>query len=126
MHTTPATGRAPVIVTRRISSTDPNFLTLVPPPVLGTSVSESSVFCSSRMDSQDQVARALVQARRLLEREVEEFTEDDVCASRIPVLERDLSEIKRLKNEYQDRIEDYLEKYADIAKFHWVKLCHPD
>ena len=46
------------------------------------------------MDEQEQKAKELVHIRKLIVREVEEFTVEDVCSSRIPVLERDLSEIK--------------------------------
>ena len=65
---------------------------------------------------QQEDARVLLSRRRLLIREMDEFTEDDVCSSRLPVLERDLSEIKKLKNEYQDHVEDYIENYKDLIE----------
>ena len=112
---TPTSGKAQCILPRRLSSTDPNLLTSNKIPIVSTSVSsiDSSVFESPVMDDQEQNAKELVHIRKLIVREVEEFTEEDVCASRIPVLERDLSEIKKLKNEYQDKIEEYIEKYAN-------------
>ena len=49
----------------------------------------------------------------------ENFKEEDVDENRIPVLEHDLSEIKTLKNKYQDEIEDFIGK---IVKEHAKKI----
>ena len=107
---TPATSRVIAAVPRRLSSTDPNLLTRT---IVNTSDSslDSSVFDTTAM-AQEQDAKVLLHARKLLERDIDEFPVDEVCASRLSVLERDLSEIKKLKNKYQDLIEDYIEKYS--------------
>ena len=101
---------------KKVSSTNPFWLTINKIPVVSTpSSTVSSVFSSPIMsDNQSKQAEAEQEMRhtkRLLVREINEFTVDDVCASRLPVLEKDLSDIKKLKNEYQDLIEDYIDQY---------------
>lgn len=121
----PCSQETPVItkntgvrVPKRLSSTTPFLLESSKIPIVSTSESSfesfPEVFTDQTMASQEQQdARVLLGMRRLLVREMDEFAEDDVCSSRLPVLERDLSEIKRLKNEYQDHVEDYIENYKD-------------
>ena len=130
---TPKVSR-PGAVARRISSTDPGILQNRKIPIVSTSVSsldsfQSEVFLprqrgpnpkqlllqDTTMETFQQEAKALLNIRRSLVREMDEFLEEDVCASRIPVLERDLGEIKRMKNAYQDGVQDFLDQYTDLV-----------
>ena len=120
---TPVSSKAAAILPRRLSSTDPHLLDNRKIPIVSTSVSSlessSEVFLPNQPQTpiiitQQQETRALVHQRRLLMRELDDFTEDDVCASRLPVLETDLAEIKKLRNQYQDNVEDYMEKYSNM------------
>ena len=83
---------------RKLSSTNPFLLASNKIPIVSTpSSSFSSVFDAFEMSDpskQQQDHQEIIHTRRLLDRELSEFTEDDVCASRLPVLERDLSDIK--------------------------------
>ena len=54
--------------------------------------------------------------RRRLLREINEFNEDQLTSARILHLDRDLEQIRELKNEYQDGVEDFLEEYESIIE----------
>ena len=49
------------------------------------------------MEGHREEAKALLNLRRLLMRELDEFTEEDVCAGRLAVMESVLLEIKKVK-----------------------------
>ena len=105
---------------RKLSSTDPHFLrqvTTVHPIV-------EEVFQDSDLQPQPQInitmepdeqfreeSLRLGSLRRKLERAVADFTEDDLLTHRINVMERDLDRIRDLRDDYQDGLEVFLDKY---------------
>ena len=116
------------LVPRRLSSTDPNYLQYRI-PIVSTSVSSLDSFASEvfqtnhqqlfsepttnsgTMDIFNKEARYLVNLRRDIERELMDLTEEDVCSSRVHLLEGELGEIKKLKNTYLNGVEDFIERY---------------
>ena len=129
------------IVQRRRSSTDPALLENRKIPIVSTSVSSlesyPEVFRSkippsvqveqqeedqswqigedqSIMDMFQDEAKELMKVRRRLVRRMDEFVEDDINTSRISVMERDLDRISDMKDNYQDGVEDFIDRYRDI------------
>ena len=103
------------LVRRKISSTDPCFLEASTAEVFEQNqLPQTSI--SHTMETATDVFRKkqkmLRDARRKLLREMDEFSVDDVCTSRLPDLASDLAEIKRQKNEYQDAVDDFVEEYS--------------
>ena len=93
---------------RKFSVTNPN--------ILDSSMSLNSLNNTGVSQSADDIFRQKVKkfkdARRALIREMSEFEPDDVCASRLPVIESELAAIKKSKNDYQDSVEDFVEEYT--------------
>ena len=63
------------------------------------------------MDNFKQETRLLLDIQKSLVA-MDNFTEEDVCLFKIPVLETELDNIKVLKNEYQDEVEDFIDKLS--------------
>ena len=61
-------------------------------------------------------ANTLMRLRRRLVRRMEEFTVGDINTSRITVMERDLDRIAEMKDDYQDGVLDFIEKFGDIIE----------
>ena len=103
-------------VRRRFSSTDPGFLEstssefCLPSP---SDFQQLPLYNTTMVESENfhRRIKELQISRRSLLREVEDLSVDDVCPSRIPLLEGELADIKKLKNEYQDGVEDLIEEY---------------
>ena len=93
---------------RKFSVTNPN--------ILDSSMSLNSLNNTGVGQSADDMFRQKVKklkdARRALIREMSEFEPDDVCASRLQVIESELAAIKKSKNDYQDSVEDFVEEYT--------------
>ena len=122
---TPLSSR-PTSGVGRLSSTDPFLLDNWKIPLVSTSVSSldsgSEVFPSETQeveqlqDNMDnntfkEEAKQLLRVRRRLVRMMNEFTEADINTSRITVMERDLDRIREMKDDYQDGVDDFIDKY---------------
>ena len=120
----PTTGRSGS-TGNRLSSTDPHILTNSKIPILSTSdsslesdlgevfqpLSNMSYANSTQRDMLKAEGKALQHLRRNLLREVDDLTEDDVAAVGKEDVLTALENIKVLRNEYQNKVEDFLEDF---------------
>ena len=120
----PTTGRSGS-TGNRLSSTDPHILTNSKIPILSTSdsslesdlsevfqpLSNMSYANSTQRDLLKAEGKALQHLRRNLLREVDDLTEDDVAAVGKEDVLTALENIKALRNEYQNKVEDFLEDF---------------
>ena len=131
-NVTPTSSRTGVIP-RRISSTDPQLLDLTatwtafqrsdtflntevfrPDTSSSESSKEDNTNIMDRQSQCEQQAYLLKQKERRVTRSINEFGEDDLATSRINVMEADLSRIRDMKDEYQDAIELFLDRFEDL------------
>ena len=115
---------------RRISSTDQNFLQQIPSVASSASSdssfsvasstafqSPSSLDLSNRFDNMtaentiQKEAAHLNRLRRNLNREMREFTEEDVTVDTLDSVEPEIQRIKDKKNEYQNCVEDFVDRW---------------
>ena len=108
-------------VPRRISSTDPEFLHSRKIPIVSTSVSSldisQEVFKPDfTMEQQlEREAKNLKSMKRTLKREMKEFSDKDVTSQTLSRVEIEIDRIRKMKIDYQNMIEDFVEKWANTA-----------
>ena len=101
----------PAALGRSVSSLDLEVFRSTPSPFLSD---QEDSFTMEERDQCDQEGILLRQQGRRVNRQMSEFLVEHINTSRIKVVEPELAGIKVMKDDYQDTIELYLDRFSHI------------